>query len=290
VWGVKVLPAWLSAAVSYGLTEIYWWTARHRCEVVVRNLMPVCGEDRRLASAAAKRLFRNFGTKLIDLWRYEGGMPVQHFLGESSGWEHYEAAKREGRGVLLLTPHLGNWELGGPWLTGRGIQLHVITLDEPGEEFTRFREAARARWNIRTLVVGSDPFGVLEIIRLLDGGATVALLVDRPIGNTKVEASLFGRPLMVSVAAAELARASGCSLLPVYVPRVGQTYAAHILPPIAYDRAALRQWEARKALSQEIMNAFEPILRRYPDQWYNFVPVWQEPAEATNLNHGVEHR
>ena len=112
--------------------------------------------------------------------------------------------------------------------------------------------------------------------RRQDAGATVALLVDRPSGYKTVEVRLFGRPLMVSGAAAELARASGCALLPVYLPRNGRQYSAHILPALTYDRAALKQPEARVALTQQIIQTFEPVLQKFPDQWYNFVPVWQQ--------------
>ncbi len=88
---------------------------------------------------------------------------------------------------------------------------------------------------------------------------------------------LFGRPFPASVAAAELARASGCALLPVYLPQIdGSGYAAHMLPPIEYDRGALRQREARLKLTQKIMRAFETPIRKHLDQWYHFVPVWPD--------------
>jgi lauroyl/myristoyl acyltransferase len=135
-------------------------------------------------------------------------------------------------------------------------------------------------WNIETLVIRNDPFAFLEIIRRLEQGATVALLVDRPPAPTAVTVELFGRPFAASVAPAELARAAGCALLPVFLPRSGNTYEAHILPPIRYERGRLRDREERRRLTQAIMTAFEPVIRKHPDQWYHFVPVW--PAAASS--------
>jgi lauroyl/myristoyl acyltransferase len=89
-----------------------------------------------------------------------------------------------------------------------------------------------------------------------------------------VKVELFGKPFEASVAAAELARASGCVLLPVYLPHTSHGYAAHILPMIQYDRASLRQREARQQLTQAIVSAFEQPIREHLDQWYHFVPVW----------------
>ena len=176
--------------------------------------------------------------------------------------------------MLLLTPHLGNWEFGGLWLTRRGVELQVLTLSEPGRRFTAMRQAARHRWNIQTLVVGEDPFAFVEVIRRLEQGATVALLIDRPASSAAAQVELFGRPFAASTAPAELARASGCALLPVYLPRGKRTYGAHILPAIDYDRPSLRARPARLELSQQILRAFEPVIRRHLDQWFRLVPVW----------------
>jgi lauroyl/myristoyl acyltransferase len=206
-------------------------------------------------------------------------LPIENTFGHATGWERFENALAQKRGVLLLTPHLGNWEFGGPWLTQKGITLQVITMAEPGRNFTQLRQASRARWNIETLVVGTDPFAFVDIIRRLEAGATIALLIDRPLASTAATVTLFGKSFSASTAAAELARASGCALLPVYLPRSGDTYEAHVLPEISYDRAALRDLTARQQLTQEIVTAFEPVIQRHIEQWYQFIPVWQRPKD-----------
>lgn len=276
LWLVRTLPRPVSVALSLAGAHFYWALARHRREIVIENLLPVVGPSPGAAEAASRRLFEQFSLKLLDLWRYEGGLPIEDLFGPSEGWEHFLAAQAQYRGVLLLTPHLGNWELGAPWLAQRGVSLLVITLSEPDEDFTRMRQVSRARWNIETLVIRNDPFAFLEIIRRLEEGATVALLVDRPPPPTAVTVALFGRPFAASVAAAELARASGCALLPVFLPRSGNAYEAHILPPIPYERARLREREQRRRLTQAIISTFEPVIQKYPDQWYHFVPLWTD--------------
>jgi KDO2-lipid IV(A) lauroyltransferase len=128
------------------------------------------------------------------------------------------------------------------------------------------------------LVVGRDAFAFVEIIKRLQAGEVVAMLIDRPPPPTAVEVQLFGRPFRASVAAAELARAAGCALVPVYVLRDTDGYAAAVLPEISYDRSALGNRAARRELTQEILRAFEPIIRQHPDQWYHFVPLWRGGA------------
>jgi KDO2-lipid IV(A) lauroyltransferase len=265
----------------------YCFLTPARREAVIQNLLPALNYDRPASARKAKRLFGEFGLKLVDLFRYEAGLPIEHLLGQSTGWEHFLQARAQKRGVLIITPHLGNWEFGGPWLTKRGFDLQVITQTEPGQDFTQLRQQSRARWNVETLVIGDDPFAFLEAIRRLENGATVALLVDRPPAATAVTVQLFGRSFSASIAAAELARASGCVLLPVYLPRVNGAYAAHVLPAITYDRAALRDRGARQQLTQRIIAAFEPIIGQYLEQWFHFVPIWPDGSSPTKSHKGV---
>jgi lauroyl/myristoyl acyltransferase len=240
----------------------------------MRNLLPALNDDARSARIATRELFKQFGIKLADLWRYESGLSIYNLFHDLTGWEHFQAAQARKRGVLLVTVHLGNWEFGAPLLTQRGVKLQVITGPEPEARLTEIRQAARARWGIETLALGDNPFAAVEIIRRLEENNTAALLMDRPPIPTTAPVKLFGRPFDASISAAELARASGCALLPVYLPRTSRGYTAHILPEIPYDRPTLRDREARLNLTQRIMSAFEPAIRLYLNQWYHFVPIW----------------
>ena len=177
--------------------------------------------------------------------------------------------------MLLVTSHLGNWEAGGAFLARHGYKLLVLTRSEPEQVLTDFRRKSRAWRGIETLVVGEDPFAFVEIIKQLGEGATVALLVDRPRAPTAVPVELFGRSFQrIRRGPAQLARASGCAVLPVYAVRGAKGYSAHILPEVLYDRRALGGREARVGLTQQIVRAFEPVIRQHADQWYHFVPIW----------------
>lgn len=272
---VRVLPSAVASLLGHALAALYWFLASHRRLIVTENISPAVGGDCRQARTATRELFHHFARKVLDLWRYEAGLPIDNLLGNATGWENFQAAQSQNRGVLLLTPHLGNWEFGGPLMTGKGVALQVLTLAEPGRDFTRLRQASRARWHVETLVVGEDPLAFVEIIKRLESGATVALLIDRPPPASAVTVELFGKPFSASIAAAELARASGCALLPVYIPWDGTGYSAHMLPAIPYERPALRDRAARQQLTQQIVRTFEPIIKEYVSQWYHFVPVWQ---------------
>jgi KDO2-lipid IV(A) lauroyltransferase len=270
---VRILPTSLCNAIFLCIAAIYCRINPARREVVVQNLLPALQGDRYAAEQTTRRVFRQMALKIADLWRFEAALLRPSWLNEQKDWDRFEAVHARGQGMLLVTPHLGNWELGGPLLAHHGYKLLVLTQPEPGG-LTELRKASRAKWGIETLVIGNDGFAFVEIIRRLQAGEIVALLIDRPPPASAVEAELFGRPFMASIAAAELARASGCALLGVTIVRSGAGYTAHVLPEIAYDRRALGSRDARRELTRKIMRAFEPEIRQHLDQWFHFVPLW----------------
>lgn len=275
----RTAPLPVSLAMGAMAGSLYGRLHRSRRAVVAANLCPLLGNDSTLAERVARRLFRNFGRKLADLMRFEAGVQVTARFVAFHHWERFEAAHVRGNGVLLLTPHLGNWEIGGPSLVERGVNLLVVTQAEPGEDLTELRRAAREHWGVETLVIGRDAFAFVEIIKRLQSGATVAMLMDRPPLPSAVEVGFCGRPFLTSIAPAELARASGCALIGVYVVAEGAGYTADVLPEFTYDRRELGQREARRELAGRIMRAFEPVIRAHADQWYHFVPLWPSPAD-----------
>jgi predicted exporter/lauroyl/myristoyl acyltransferase len=267
---VRTLAKWGGA--------LYWQAAASRRAVVIRNLQPALNDDPTAAAFAARALFTEFALKIADLWRYEGGADLDTWAMRWQGWEIYLAAQARGRGVLLVTPHLGNWEIGGAYLPRKGFKLLVLTQPEPDPCLTELRLAARARRGVETIVVNQDAFAFIDVVKRLQDGATVALLMDRPAPATAVSVNLFGRPFFASIAAAELARVSGCAILPSCIVRTPEGYEGQIQSEITYDRAMIGNRAARIQLTQKIMRVFEPLIQQYVSQWYHFVPIWPPVA------------
>jgi KDO2-lipid IV(A) lauroyltransferase len=270
----RFIPVPVFSVFARLLAAIYWRLAARRREIVIQNLLPALNGDRQQATRIGRELITEFFLKITDLWRYESGVAFESWLGEWTGWEHFTAAHARGKGVLLVTPHLGNWEFGGAFLVEHGYKLLVLTQPEPDPKLTELRQRSRSLRGVETLVVGEDAFAFIEIIKRLQAGATVALLVDRPPEKTAVNVDLFGHPFPASIAAAELARASGCAIVPVYIVRQDSGQLARILPEIPYDRATIGNRAARIRLTQEILRAFEPAIRQHLTQWFHFVPIW----------------
>jgi len=107
------------------------------------------------------------------------------------------------------------------------------------------------------------------------------LLIDRPPAGRGVRVNWGGRAFDASPAAAELARATGCVVVPVVLPRDGDGYEVRMMPPVEYDRQQLGNRAARAEFTGRILRAFEPAVRECPEQWFHFVPVWPAGERET---------
>jgi len=272
---VRILPAGLVKGFARLAAGFYFRVQRPRAEIVVQNFLPVFASDRAAAEKAALAAHKNFAAKLVDLWRVESGEEVRNWLTNPAELEIIHTARRRGKGTLFITLHLGNWEHGGLLLTQLGIRLTILTLAEPDDGLTDLRAAARARYGVDTMIIGQDSFAFVEVIKKLQAGADLAVSLDRPPEtDVGVPVEFFGHPFEASLAAAELARACGCALIGVTIVRRPDGYAVRVLPEFVYNRAALGNREARRELTQQILRAFEPEIRKDIEQWYQFVPIW----------------
>jgi KDO2-lipid IV(A) lauroyltransferase len=138
-------------------------------------------------------------------------------LGEWHGKEHLLAARDGGKGAIVVTGHLGNWELGGILLALRGLPMTVVTLDEPSSALTAWRDAYRRRLGIKTIAVGPGrEFAFVEMIQTLRRGECLAMLVDRPYPGTGAAVQLFGRQTEFSSGPALLWQHTGAPVVPAY--------------------------------------------------------------------------
>ncbi len=194
---------------------------------------------------------------------------IRGLVGEWQGFEHIVAARERGKGGILITGHLGNWELGGILLALEGVPLTVVTLEEPATGLTQWREAYRRRIGIKTVSVGADPFSIVAIVSALRRNEFVALLVDRPYGGSAVPVQFFGAQTCFSSAPTLLWQHTGADVIPAFVlQKPGGRYVSLLAPPVPMDTDGA-------ANAQRIATVFETIVRRNPEQWFNYVPIWK---------------
>ena len=234
-----------------------------------------------------RKTFQNYGQYLLDYMVMHRLHPSNkgRWVEEEVGGEYMVEALRGGKGVICITPHLGNWEMGGLLFSFKGGTLNVLTLDERDRQTKSFREEMRGRKGIRNIYIDPEdesPMAVLDAVKALRRNEIVAMLGDRIESQKTAVFEFFGRPTPFPIGVAVLAFATGAPILPVFVVmEKGRKYRGIIEAPI-YFRAGSRENrdEVIRTGMEKLIKIFEYYIFRYPDQWYNFYDYWKEARSS----------
>ena len=285
----RVLPRRLCQGIGSALGIASYYGNRSSRRALQRNLAIVTAASGSPIDRVCRDNFRNFGRMLADYFYCSGARPEQFrgLLSEWHGLDHLCSALARGKGVVLVTAHLGNWELGGSLLALDHWPIHIVTLEEPTPELTRLRDERRRRLGIRTISVGSNTFAFVEMLEALRSNEIVCMLVDRPYGETGLPVQFFGRSADFSTAPALLWEHTGAAIIPAFVLQDSQgRYQAFMEPPVSMESEAGRQ-ETLLRNTQRIAAVFESIVGQHPEQWFNYVPLWKN--ETTPLPFSCAH-
>jgi KDO2-lipid IV(A) lauroyltransferase len=191
-----------------------------------------------------------------------------------AGNDHLGSALASGRGVIIVTPHLGGWEWGGRYLIGTGLAVTVaVEALKPPDLFEWF---AGFRHDMGLQVVPVGPGAGGRILRALKENRVVCLFSDRLVGETSgVGVSFFGAQAVLPAGPATLALRTGASLLPgdIYFGNEARSHRVVFRPPIELPTER-RFKDAVQACTQAIARELEHLIVQAPTQWHLLQPNW----------------
>ncbi len=275
-WLACYFPLRFLRAIAGWAGWIYAFTHPGRVDVVQRNLHLL---DSSLTKTSARRVYREFGKTLADYFYIGTRAPekAMQIIAQVDGAEHLRQAHELGRGAIVVTAHFGLFELGGFLLAQHGFSSVVLTYPEPSPTLTDWRAAFRRRWNVDTLEIGTDNFAFLQIAERLRQGQFVATLIDRPHPTDSTAVSLPHGTALFSSGILLLAANAGVPVLPATMVRCPDgAYHGQVFAPLFIQPRGSRA-ETLQYYSQRIADTFLPVLRAYPEQWYQFVPLSPKP-------------
>ena len=273
-WGlVRALPHRHARGAGAALGGLaHRLDARHR-RVALANVAAAFPD---LAEDARRRLvhdcFRHFGGMLFDrlsMTRFDAeGICRRVSL---DGWEHLLRAERQGRGLLLLTAHLGSWEmLGDPVSIYRGPS-YAIARPADNPHLDRQTRRLRERFGVVTI---NRRGAARRALRALKNGERVWILADQRVHpHEGVELPFLGRPATTSTMAARLALRCGAPAVPIFCyPEPRGRFRIEVRPAIPPEGSGTG---AAAALTARYVAATEAEIRRHPEMWLWMHDRWR---------------
>ena len=266
----------------------YYLSKKDR-EAVIYNLSPVV-EGKSKLKRYAREVFINFAYYLVDFFRYSklNRNFIEKYV-KISGWENLEKALGEGKGVIVFTAHLGNYELAGAIIALLGYPLSVVALSHKDKRINRFFDNQRQRAGIKVIPMGVPKqagvpkyagAAIWGCFTALKRGDMLALLGDRDFSGQGLKLEMFSRYAYFPRGISFFALKTKAPIIPIFLVRENKKFY-HLIFDEAVSYSPDQQDET--AVIKQCNKVIEKYIKRYPQQWYMFQKYWLKEDEGTRM-------
>ena len=229
--------------------------------------------------AMAAAMFKNLGRNVFDFLNLKNASneKLASLVDEVRGMECYLEAAGLGKGVIVITGHIGCWELMPPYFASLGHPVTVVARRMRVSELNDELLAIRASVGVVSVDRDASP---REMIKPLKRGETLGVLIDQhtSVGGTYVP--FFGKPAFTPTGVAKLACLTGSPIVPMadFLGHNGK-HTIQVLPPIMPPEVTTNKAAVVEELTAECSLALEHLIRIDPKQWVWFHDRWKEPDD-----------
>ena len=272
---LRLMPRRPALMAMRVLGHLVFLLAKAPRQRATENLSRVYGTEKskREIKAIARAVFVHFATVAGDVVR----IPIMvrsgiNKLVSTQGTEHFDRAFEAGKGVLLTTCHFGNFELLGAWMAQNGYPMKVIGTALFDPRLDQILVEIRKSSGNSAITRGEN---TREIIRTLRKGEAVGMLIDQDTKSQGVFVNFFGKPAHTPSGLAVLARRLNVPIVPAFMYlKDDLSYHLECLPPLDLVKTAKEESDI-VVNTQKISDAYEAMIRRYPEQWVWMHKRWK---------------
>ncbi len=278
---LPLLPFGVVQTIGKGLGTVAYGMLHHQRRVALEHLTLALGN--RYAPAERRRIIRRMfqhlgmtGMEWLALPRLTAA-DVQRLV-RVEGSEHVQQALQRGKGLIVLSAHVGNWEMLMAYfgLFG-GFRGAAIARRLRYPEYEVWLRRMRESKHVETL---DRDVGPKEMIRRLRANEGLGILADQDVDSIEgIFVDFFGRPAYTPTGPAALALTTGAAMLPAYIWREGRQFHLRVEEPIAIRDTGNRARDLRE-ITEAWSRVTERMITAHPEQWVWMHRRWKTQPET----------
>ena len=256
--------------------DLFYVTFKTYRQNVKANIAQVLGlpEDHRKVRHTTLRIFRSSSRNFADMLMVPH-MSLKEIAADGvaveGDWSLIDEAAAAGKGVILVTGHLGSFDYVGQILAARGYRLTIMTTRTTARFI--FDAATYLRRSKGVSLVEASPSGVRKAMQALRRGECIVLASDRDFHLNGRPVDFFGKRTTLPPGAVRIGRETGAPLVPMFGTRLGKGQGVRILPGFTLEKTNDIDADLEQGL-KKIVGLLEQAITATPDEWFMFQRVW----------------
>lgn len=271
-YSVNKLPAGAGRYLGKFIAHLGYLITPERRKRVTSNLKKALDLSGEQAKKLLKDVYQNLGYNFAEFLQEDqlSSEEIEDIV-DFKGLEYLDQALEEGKGVIIYTAHLGNWELMGTALSRRGYSVDAIAREQNDSTFDEKINEIRKNSGIGIIPKG---LAVRRVFKSLRRNSSVVVLGDQDAREHGWKLKFFGRDASTYPGAVQFAKRTGAPIVPVFIHRRG--WLKHELkcyPPRYIDQEA--EEDELKYELQDLLKLTEEEILKKPDDWMWLHKRWK---------------
>lgn len=270
----RCLPLKAAYAVAVLLADCHYFLSQQDRLAVEANLKVILGQEA-VPPELVRGVFRNFGKYLVDFFTMTKHMDndfIKSHVKITNG-EYLNEALSKGKGVILVSAHLGNWELAGAVLSRLGYPLSVVALPHQDPRVNDFFNQQRIFFGTTVIPTSAAIRRCLDHAR---ANRCVAILAERDFGTHGIVMDFLGKPTLIPKGAALFSLKTGAPIIPGFFIREAND-DFHIIfdkPIYPQEQPAKITDHHLKDVMRQYIDSIQQQIKKHPQQWLMFREFW----------------